>query len=269
MSWIKKLFGRSDKATATHTSTLIHRAAEASKVDEVRRLLTDGASVHALDSKGNTPLRLATDVRVAELLLAAGADVNAPDHEGLTPLHKAAYVGNDGLALLYIKHGAAVEPGTHPMTPLTRGVRSGCSNYLMALFLKHGANPNVRDDVGITPMNHVNAQTMQGLFMLLAAINNVLAKDDEGLVAQSRQLRERVIELLDDTMLKGAEPPGERCLDVGGVATRELWDRTVSERYNLMRQQFKVLVDSLPFESPELWDQLRSEQHSLIAGLNR
>jgi ankyrin repeat protein len=269
MSWIKKLFGRSAMATESHTSTPLHRAAEASKVDEVRRLLADGASVHALDGKSNTPLRLATDVRVAELLLAAGADVNAPDHEGLMPLHKAAYVCNDGLALLYLKHGAAVDPSTHPMTPLTRGVRSGCSNYLMALFLKHGANPNVRDDVGITPMNHVNAQTMQGLFMLLAAINNLLTKDDEGLVAQSRQLRDRVIELLDDTMLKGAEPPGERSLDMGGAATRELWDRTVSQRYNLMRQQFQVLVDSIPLESPELWDQLRSEQRSLISELNR
>jgi ankyrin repeat protein len=58
------------------------RAAEAGDATAVKRLLAQGASVHARDGRGRTALLAATQgnrVEAARLLIAAGADVNAQD----------------------------------------------------------------------------------------------------------------------------------------------------------------------------------------------
>ncbi len=79
----------------------LHDAAEVGDIEQVTRLVTEGANVNAEDPDGLTPLHWAAlkgHEGVAELLIAEGANVNAKDSEGLTPLHWAARQGHEGAA---------------------------------------------------------------------------------------------------------------------------------------------------------------------------
>jgi ankyrin repeat protein len=71
-------------------------AAERGVMDDVRRLLGEGAQVDGRDSRGRTALLIATihnRVEVARALIAAGADVNAKDTQSDSPF---LYAGAEG-----------------------------------------------------------------------------------------------------------------------------------------------------------------------------
>jgi uncharacterized protein len=71
-------------------------AAERGAVDDVRRLLAEGAQVNGRDARGRTALLVATihnRVEVARVLIAAGADVNAKDSAQDSPF---LYAGAEG-----------------------------------------------------------------------------------------------------------------------------------------------------------------------------
>ena len=78
---------------------LLADAVLASDLDRVRKLVADGADVHALDTRpgvaganGRRPLNFAAlknDTKMIELLLELGADINRQNLSGFTPLHHA------------------------------------------------------------------------------------------------------------------------------------------------------------------------------------
>jgi ankyrin repeat protein len=129
----------------------LHRAVRNDDVEEVRRLLDVGADVEARDEKGNTPLRHAVSVPLAELLLDSGADINSRNSEGLTPLHTAAHIVYPQLVKFYLQRGVEVDPvsdnGTTPL--LTAGMFG--NEAQMAMLLEAGANPNVENASGFKP----------------------------------------------------------------------------------------------------------------------
>lgn len=71
---------------------LLHQAAKKGNLDEVRRLIEDGANVNVKDENSDTPLYIAVGQghkEIAELLISKGADVNVVCTLGYTPLHWA------------------------------------------------------------------------------------------------------------------------------------------------------------------------------------
>lgn len=77
--------------------------------EQARKLLDLGADPRAADSNGNTAAIEAAKLRSAEcvrLVLTAGADPHAPNNEGRTPLMTAAINGNEAPARLLIEAGA-------------------------------------------------------------------------------------------------------------------------------------------------------------------
>jgi ankyrin repeat protein len=68
----------------------LHEAAKTDKIDKVRKLLKEGHSVNALDSRfGLTPLHFAVRngrAEVAQLLIENGASLTQPSTQGITPL---------------------------------------------------------------------------------------------------------------------------------------------------------------------------------------
>jgi ankyrin repeat protein len=91
---------------------------------ELAELLIDrGADVAARNDMGMTPLHIAQECSIVEVLVRRGADVNARADNGWTPLHVQAQEGDDTGAL-----------------------------EVMEALLEAGANPNLTDEEGNTPM---------------------------------------------------------------------------------------------------------------------
>jgi len=85
----------------------LHKAAEAGHIEAVKKHLAAGKDVNAkLKYGGATPLHLAANKEIAELLIANGADVNAKSKAGCTPLHVAGFRGHKEIAELLIAKGA-------------------------------------------------------------------------------------------------------------------------------------------------------------------
>ena len=110
-------------------STPLHSVACGNDLEMVQVLLDCGVDVNAKDTYGSTPLDFATlvtngsnDPRVYRLLLDRGADPNVQAHGrfgGLTPLHRASQNGRVEVARLLFEHGANVEvKDTRGRTPL-------------------------------------------------------------------------------------------------------------------------------------------------------
>jgi ankyrin repeat protein len=87
-------------------------ACQLGRMGFVTALLDMGASVHARNEDGDTPLIYAAvqgNAQVVKLLLAAGADVEAQNPHGITALMEAAFWGNLEAVEILIRHGARLE----------------------------------------------------------------------------------------------------------------------------------------------------------------
>ena len=91
-------------------------------IDEVSRLVGQGAKVKAKDEEKRTPLHYAAEsgqIAMAEFLLTKGAKVNAKDKYGMTPLYMATKNGYIDLCQTLIDNGAKVKVKTKSqLTPL-------------------------------------------------------------------------------------------------------------------------------------------------------
>jgi ankyrin repeat protein len=115
--------------------------AEAIKLEVVRLLLANGASVDAReDTDGATPLAYATMTghrEVMKLLVAGGADVSARGNNGATTLHNAAIIGSCEAVELLIASGADVDAKNNDgVTPLYNAASRGHYEVVKLLVAK-------------------------------------------------------------------------------------------------------------------------------------
>ena len=112
--------------------TALHEACEKGSKFHVRRLLFNGADIHAKDIFHKSPLHKAVTCyhpEITRILLESGANVDAQDNFGSTPLHQAAV-----------------------------SVYKPYSIDIMRNLLEFKANPDLMDNFGKTPL-HVAALT--------------------------------------------------------------------------------------------------------------
>ena len=149
--------------------TLLHVAtSEEASLDVVKALVDAGSDVNAKDNEGNTPLHFAMKrigrekfpVRdyegIIRLLLEKKADVHIVNLGGATALHTAVAFRADPSAVeLLIQAGADVNLKTlesfDGWTPLHGAAARGSADVI-AVLLKHGADPAARDAKGMTPL---------------------------------------------------------------------------------------------------------------------
>ena len=112
------------------------------------------------DEQGNTPLHFAHNVRTATILLANGADINAKNNEGNTPMHFAALakLNSAKLIKLFLNRAPALvnAQNKHGIAPLHVAVVAG-KPFVTHRLLARGANPNLPDNNGVTPMHLASA----------------------------------------------------------------------------------------------------------------
>ena len=119
---------------------------------------TDRAFGYEWSNKTGTPLHYAMWTRyvdVVKLLIAHHADVNALDSDGVSPLMIAFDRGEDLTALVatLLENGANPDVGDPSSAPLHRAMAFGSQGKeVVRLLVQHGADVNIRDRRGKTPL---------------------------------------------------------------------------------------------------------------------
>ena len=134
----------------------------------------NGSSVEPRGYSDNTPLHAAAyhgDLEMVQVLLGYGVDVNALNDAGCTPLDFASRDGhrNDSRVVqLLIEHGA--DPNTRAsrsgFAPLHRASEHGRFE-VVRLLIDHGANVEVQDKYGRTPLNVASGDQREEILELL------------------------------------------------------------------------------------------------------
>lgn len=182
-------------ASNSYQGTVLNKAIiqvpHALTVETIGRLIKAGANVNAADAAGQTPLMLAAQrnlTEVVDLLLNAGAkrSLNAKDKYGRSAFSYAA-PGNRDSTLAIVKmlmaNGATVsEADEAGETPLMLAAKAAAPQT-MQILLEAGSSVNAKDKQGLTPLMHAvtsyytpNPDLPRTVSMLLAAgarINDV------------------------------------------------------------------------------------------------
>jgi len=174
-------------------NTPLHYAVRNNHLEPARKLLQLGANVNAKNSKGETPLHLASyqgNLPMVKLLVSSKALIDAKTNHNITPLCQAISFtkmeqvqAKLEIANYLIAHGANVNAkiGTHNGTPLFIAIQNadGLTEYVV-LLIKAGANVNIKDNNGNTPIYWAASGANKTLEVLIKAGANVNVENNKG-----------------------------------------------------------------------------------------
>ncbi|XP_073701288.1 BRCA1-associated RING domain protein 1 [Garra rufa] len=133
------------------------------KSSSVRHKLASPAYMKR-NHNGETPLHLAAvkgDVEEVRKLLAQGADPNLKDNAGWTPLHEACNLGHLGVVEELLQQGALLNtPGYQNDSPLHDAVRNG-QIAVVKLLVERGASQSVLNMFGLRPVDYALSPEMR------------------------------------------------------------------------------------------------------------
>jgi len=131
-------------------------AAEAHDKSETGGFMLGAFRKDPFRGDGWTPLHeavLDNQEEIVKLLLKKGADVNATTiEEGATPLHTACWTQNESMLNLLLDAGADANKGDYRGNSPVHEAAPYSQTAILETLLKRGANPNVKNKDGFTPL---------------------------------------------------------------------------------------------------------------------
>ena len=193
-------------------------AAQNGDTEVVEEMLKNKANINMVDSSGNTPLHLAAGngrEGVVDLLLKHKANIKAGNNFEETPLHYATREGHEGVVKMLLdkeaqspKEGEAmINKISNDFTPLHiathdsfQGRMQDARIRMVNLLLEKGANPNIHDSSGQTPLHlaagNGDADVVQALLengVLFEAVQkkDIFGKTPLDIAVDAKQVLER------------------------------------------------------------------------------
>jgi ankyrin repeat protein len=155
-------------------------------VEGTRKLIERRVDIDTLSETGHTPLHLAVSRNypaIVEWLAAAGANLNTRTHLGETPLILACRKQDSGMAKLLAGRGAQINPAYKGTNALSEAIRYKHLD-LVELFISRGANVEVRNHFGETPLFYaVHFESEGAVRLLVRGGANVNTVADDGRTA--------------------------------------------------------------------------------------
>ncbi|MDP5290919.1 ankyrin repeat domain-containing protein [Oceanimonas sp. CHS3-5] len=155
--------------------TALMLATRRNQVEAARLLIAAGADVNAKDDINDSPYLYAGASgynEILELTLAHGADLASTNRYGGTALIPAAERGHIDTVKMLIAAGVDVNHinrlhWTALMEAIVLGQGGPAHTRIVALLLEAGADPNIADADGITPLQHARQRGYTGMVQLL------------------------------------------------------------------------------------------------------
>ena len=165
----------------TNNYTALHCAVERKHADVVQVLIDAGADIETKNSKGRSPLHLASisgELTTVKILVEAGADVRATDAERDTCLMFAAYGGYTDTVryLVSLPEVDLDHEGSNNFSALQLAVQ-GKHADVMQVLIDAGADIETKDDDGRSPLHVASLSELAAVKMLVKAGADVRATD--------------------------------------------------------------------------------------------
>jgi len=122
------------------------------KPRHIQRWLDRGASLHAVNKRGETVLMRCSNAETSVWLIREGAAIDARDDKGCTALFVPAERGMPEIVRVLLEHGADVNARDNWGRTALFEAATWHKPQCVRLLLDHGADVHVRDKSGRTPL---------------------------------------------------------------------------------------------------------------------
>lgn len=167
-------------------STPLTRAVDNDDIEEVRRLIANGANVNGRDEDYDriTPIFVAVEngnVEMVRLLIEVGAKVNIRNSEKQTPLMQLDGDATSELVKILVDAGAKVNLSDNENNTALLLAAENCSTDVIQALLDAGADVNLANKEGVTPLMHAAEKgDIESVRLILIGGAMVNARDEDG-----------------------------------------------------------------------------------------